>query len=132
MRIVISNRSTIPIYAQIKQQIIDAILSDEIAEGSQLPSIRQLAKELRVSVITTTRAYKDLEEEGYIVNMQGKGCFVLPKSEELSRENSMAKLEALLYEVLELQQQMHLSDEAIREIMELLKREAENERRDTI
>lgn len=98
MRIIISNRSTVPIYEQIKLQIIDAILSDELREDTQLPSIRQLAKELKVSVITTTRAYKDLEEEGYVVNVQGKGCYVLPKNQELVYEKLMGNMENLIFE----------------------------------
>ena len=77
------NTSGKPIYEQIKEQIKEAILSDEINEGDILPSIRQLATELKISVITTTRAYTDLEQEGYIVNVQGKGCYVLPRRQWL-------------------------------------------------
>jgi len=83
----------IPIYEQIKEQIKTAILSDEICEDDMLPSIRQLAKDLKISVITTTRAYTDLEQEGFIVNVQGKGCFVLPKNSELVREQLLRKIE---------------------------------------
>ena len=74
MKPVISNRSSVPIYEQIKNQIKDAILSGELKEDTALPSIRQLAKDLKISVITTTRAYNDLEVEGFVVNIQGKGC----------------------------------------------------------
>ena len=93
MRIIITNRLGIPIYEQIKEQIKTAILSDEICEDDMLPSIRQLAKDLKISVITTTRAYTDLEQEGFIVNVQGKGCFVLPKNSELVREQLLRKIE---------------------------------------
>ena len=93
MRIVITNSSGIPIYEQIKEQIKEAILSDELSEGDTLPSIRQLAKDLKISVITTTRAYSELEAEGFVVNIQGKGCFVSPKNNELVREQLLRKIE---------------------------------------
>ena len=93
MRIIVSNRSGIPIYEQIKEQIKTAIFSGELQEDDLLPSIRQLARDLKISVITTTRAYGDLEQEGFIVNVQGKGCFALPRNTELARENAMHKME---------------------------------------
>jgi GntR family transcriptional regulator len=93
MRLIISNRSGVPIYEQIKEQIKAAIFSGEYKEDDILPSIRQLARDLKVSVITTTRAYSDLEQEGFIVNVQGKGCYVLPRNKELVRENALHKME---------------------------------------
>ena len=93
MRVIIKNSSGIPIYEQIKEQIKEAILGDEVNEGDILPSIRQLAADLKVSVITTTRAYTELEQEGYIVNVQGKGCFVAPKDSELIREQLFRRIE---------------------------------------
>jgi len=93
MRIIVSNRSGIPIYEQLKEQIKAAIFSGELKEDDLLPSLRQLAKDLKISVITTTRAYSDLEEEGFVVNVQGKGCFVLPRNKELARENALHKME---------------------------------------
>jgi len=89
----VSNRSGIPIYEQIKEQIIAAIFSGELREDDILPSIRQLARDLKISVITTMRAYSDLEQEGFVINVQGKGCFVLPRNTELARENAMHKME---------------------------------------
>ena len=86
MRIVISNSSGIPIYEQIKEGIKSSILSGELQEGEMLPSIRQLAKELKVSVITTTRAYNDLQYEGFVTNVQGKGCYVLAQDNEMLKE----------------------------------------------
>jgi len=82
-----------PIYEQIKEQIKEAILNDEMNEGDALPSIRQLAADLKVSVITTTRAYSELEQEGYVTNVQGRGCFVAPKDSELIREQLIRKIE---------------------------------------
>jgi len=93
MKIILSNRSGIPIYEQIKEQIKAAIFSGELQEDDLLPSIRQLARDLKISVITTTRAYSDLEQEGFIANVQGKGCYVLPRNTELARENAMHKME---------------------------------------
>ena len=93
MRIVISNSSGVPIYEQIKEQIKNAILSGELSEGELLPSIRQLAKDLKISVITTTRAYGDLEQEGFVANVQGKGCYVLPKNSEMVREQLLRNIE---------------------------------------
>ena len=127
MRIIISNRSTVPIYEQIKLQIIGAILSDELREDTQLPSIRQLAKELKVSVITTTRAYKDLEEEGYVVNVQGKGCYVLPKNQELVYEKLMGNMENLIFEALALKEKMNLDDTEFMEIIQTLMEAEKNE-----
>ena len=93
MKIIVSNRSGIPIYEQIKEQVKAAIFSGELQEDDILPSIRQLARDLKISVITTTRAYSDLEQEGFVVNVQGKGCFVLPRNKELARENTLHKIE---------------------------------------
>lgn len=93
MKIIISNRSGIPIYEQIKDQIKGAIFSGELREDDMLPSVRRLAGDLKISVITTTRSYSDLEQEGFVVNVQGKGCFVLPRNSELARENALHKME---------------------------------------
>ena len=93
MNIVISNRSELPIYAQIETQIKEQILSGALAEGEALPSIRKLAKEIGVSVITTTRAYQDLEKEGYIASVQGKGSVVLSRENDLLREQYYKRIE---------------------------------------
>jgi len=93
MRIIVSNRSGAPIYEQIKEQIKSAIFSGELQEGVALPSIRQLARDLKISVITTTRAYNDLEQEGFVANVQGKGCYVLPRNIELAHENALNNME---------------------------------------
>lgn len=93
MKIIITNTSGKPIYEQIKEQIKEAILSGDVNEGDMLPSIRQLARDLKISVITTTRAYTDLEQEGFIAIQQGRGCFVLPKNSGLVREQLLRKIE---------------------------------------
>lgn len=113
MKIVISNRSELPIYAQITEQLREQILSGQIAEGAVLPSIRQLAKELGVSVITTTRAYKELEESGFIVSVQGKGSIVLGSKNDLVREQYLKRMEEHLEQAILTGRQIQLSDEEI-------------------
>ncbi|MDR0943598.1 MAG: GntR family transcriptional regulator [Ruminococcus sp.] len=92
MNLSISNRSSEPLYEQLKTQIRNAIISGELLPDEQLPTIRELAQNLKVSVITTTRAYSDLEAEGFVVNRQGKGCFVLPLSTGVIRETALSKI----------------------------------------
>ena len=93
MDIIISNSSSKPIYEQIISQMKGLILSGAIAAGDALPSIRFLAKELRISVITTKRAYEELEQEGFIVTIPGKGSFVSEKNTEFVREEQLRKME---------------------------------------
>lgn len=89
MKIVVSNDYEGPIYEQIKNQILQAILTNEILPGDVLPSLRGLARDLKVGVLTVNRAYTELENEGYIENIQGKGCFVAQKSSELIKDRLM-------------------------------------------
>ncbi|MCL2164524.1 MAG: GntR family transcriptional regulator [Oscillospiraceae bacterium] len=126
MRIIISNRCGVPIYEQIKEQIKTAIFSGELHEDYLLPSIRQLARDLKISVITTTRAYSDLEQEGFIVNVQGKGCFVLPRNTELARENAMHKMEEGLSAAITAAKAEELTKDEVIERLDLLW-EADNE-----
>lgn len=93
MRILISNQSELPIYAQIREQIKEQILNGQIPEGTVLPSIRNLAKETGVSVITTTRAYAELEQEGVIASMQGRGSVVLSTDNSLLHEKYLLRVE---------------------------------------
>ena len=94
MKIIISNQSELPIYAQIREQIKEQILNGQIKEGEILPSIRSLAKDVGVSVITTTRAYNDLEKEGFIATMQGKGSVVLSSNNKILKEQFIMRIEA--------------------------------------
>lgn len=87
MKITVSNNYEGPIYEQIKRQIIHAILSSELTAGDTLPSLRSLAKELKVGVLTVNRAYTELENEGYLETIQGKGCFVAEKSSEIIKKH---------------------------------------------
>lgn len=100
MEIIISNSSDKPIYEQISSQIKSAILSGELTTGQALPSIRSLANDLHVSVITTKRAYSDLEALGFIETRQGKGSFVAGGNIELLREEQLRQIESLLQEAL--------------------------------
>ncbi|MFK5278535.1 GntR family transcriptional regulator, partial [Lacticaseibacillus paracasei] len=101
MRIVISNQSGKPIYEQIEDQIKTAILSGQLKVNEQLPSIRSLAKDLRISVITTTRAYHELEAAGFITNVQGKGAYVLGQDSALVKENALREIETYLNQAID-------------------------------
>lgn len=99
LNIFIDNKNGAPIYDQIYNQIKNCIINGELKENDPLPSIRNLAKDLRISVITTKRAYDELEREGFIYTLPAKGCFVAPKNTELLREENLKKIEELLTEV---------------------------------
>lgn len=99
MQILISNHSKEPIYEQIFQQIKQQILSGELKQGQDLPSMRQLAKDLQISVITTKRAYEELEKEGFIYSIVGKGSFVAEQNSELIKERKLNALEEKINEV---------------------------------
>ena len=125
MNIVISNKSDLPIYEQIKGQIKTAVICDEIAEGEMLPSIRSLASDLKISVITTMRAYSDLEAEGFIATMQGKGCFVLPKNKEHIKEQKLKEIESHFYNAIACAKVVGLADNELKEILDILLKEQE-------
>ena len=93
MDIIIRNTGEVPIYDQITRQIKSLILKGELREGEALPSMRLLARELRISVITTKRAYEELEREGFLTTVPGKGCFVAPHNLELVREDALRRAE---------------------------------------
>ncbi len=96
MRIVLSNQSSVPIYEQIKEQIKASVFSGELPENELLPSIRQLARDLKVSVITTTRAYNDLELEGFVQTIPGKGCYVKKINDHFVRAQYVKETETAL------------------------------------
>ena len=120
MNIRIKNSSNDPIYLQIKNQIRDAIINGDLAAEELLPSIRVLAKELRVSVITTKRAYDELEREGYIHSVQGKGSFVAAQNKELMREKMLKKIEASLLDALRYAKLAEISKEELVQILDIL------------
>ena len=96
MDIILSNSSGKPIYEQIADQVKEQILAGALSAGDALPSMRVLAKELRISVITTTRAYEERERDGFLDNVPGKGCFVAPQNRELLREAQLRRVEDVL------------------------------------
>ncbi len=120
MEIIISNSSTSPIYEQISRQIKDQILQGELKAGDALPSMRMLAKELRISLITTKRAYEDLEKDGFIETVPGKGCFVSEKNMEFLREEQLRQVEARLQEAVNAAIPCGLGLEELKEMLEAL------------
>ena len=117
MNIQIDNRKGTPIYDQIYTQIKSQIISGELSEDEMLPSIRSLARELRISVITTKRAYEELEKEGFIYTVAGKGCFVAAKNTELIREENLKQIEEYIAEILRLASLCGLDTEEIIEMI---------------
>lgn len=115
MDIIISNTSGKPIYEQIATQIKNEIIAGKLKEGDSLPSMRVLAKELRISVITTKRAYEELEREGFIVSLTGKGSFVAGKNLEFVREEELKKVEEYIQKAVE---SAKLSDISLEELIE--------------
>ena len=119
LEIIISNASSKPIYEQICDQIKTAILAGDLAEGERLPSIRTLANSLRVSAITTKRAYADLESEGFIETVQGKGSFVAGGNAELIREEQLRQVEAHMTRAIDAGRAMGLTDGELTEMFAL-------------
>lgn len=117
MEIFIDNKSGAPIYDQIYSQIKNQIISGALRENEMLPSIRGLAKDLRISFITTKRAYEELEREGFIYTLPAKGCYVAPKNVELLREENLKKIEEHIEQILQLAASCNLSKNDILEMV---------------
>ena len=120
MHIVISNSSDLPIYAQIKEQVKEQILSGELEEDEMLPSLRQLARDLKISVLTTTRAYNELEEEGLITSLQGKGFFVMSSGSNLIREQLIQEVEKNLNNAILAAERASIPEEELIKLLRLL------------
>lgn len=120
MNIIIENMSSEPLYAQIVRQVRGAILSGKLHPGEPLPSIRHLARELQVSMITTKRAYEELEREGFIQSAQGKGTFVAPATTQRLKEAAMSRMEQTLSQVIQMAHTVDLSWEEFQEMLRLL------------
>lgn len=120
LQLLIDNKSGLPIYEQIYTQIKAQIISGALQEDEALPSIRNLAKDLRISVITTKRAYDELEKEGFVYTVAGKGCFVAPKNVELLREENLKKIEDYMRKILHLAETCNLSKEDLVEMMDCI------------
>ena len=117
MDIIISNSSGKPIYEQIADQVKEQIMAGALAAGDALPSMRLLAKELRISVITTKRAYEELERDGFLANGPGKGCFVAPQNRELLREAQLRRVEEKLTQAIEEARRGAVSLEELKEML---------------
>ena len=128
MKIVIRSQSELPIYAQIAEQIREQILTGSIPEGTVLPSIRSLAREVGVSVITTTRAYGDLEKEGFIASVQGKGTVVLSRDNELLREQYLKRVEDSLSDAIATARTAGLDRKELLAVLDALWNSEEEER----
>lgn len=120
MDIIIRNSGGVPIYDQITRQMKGLILRGELKEGEALPSMRLLAKELRISVITTKRAYEELEREGFITTVPGKGCFVAPRNLELAREDTLRRVEEHLSRAVDTARTGGVSDQEVKELLGIL------------
>ena len=118
MQLLIDNKSGTSIYEQIYTQIKDQIIGGALGEDDPLPSIRNLAKDLRISVITTKRAYEELEREGFLYTVPGKGCFVAPKNVELLREENLKKIEWHSSQIQSLAASCNLSKADLMEMLE--------------
>ena len=128
MKMIISNSSSVPIYEQIKSSIIEQIMSGVLKENEMLPSIRSLASDIRISVMTIKKAYDELEQQdGYIVTVQGKGSFVVPKNIELAKEQARKDIEIFLNKSIKLAQMYNISEREVLEIFKFLMESDENE-----
>ncbi len=120
MKLIICNSSPIPIYEQIKNAMIDQIMSGELKEGTPLPSIRNLAVDIKISVMTIKKAYDELEKDGYIISVQGKGTFVATKNMELAKEQAKKEIEEHILKVIEIRERFGIEKKEVYDILEFL------------
>ena len=126
MKLSVSAASGTPIYAQLKDQLKAAILNGDLEAGQALPSLRTVARELRISVLTVTRAYSELEREGYVINMQGKGCYVQSLGNALLREQLLRQAEERMGGAIAAARQAGLEKEEIHDMLDILWTQEEN------
>ncbi|MGO1581088.1 MAG: GntR family transcriptional regulator [Peptoniphilaceae bacterium] len=122
MNILLSNSSDVPIYEQIEMQLKDLIISGKLKEGESLPGMRTLAKDLKVSVITTKRAYNDLEKEGYIYTVSGKGSFVKALNRQIIKEEKLKEIEENLNNAINIANSAGIELSEVKEVFEILLR----------
>ena len=120
MRLIISNSSSVPIYEQIKKQIIEQILNDELKEDEMLPSIRNLSKDIKISLMTIKKAYDQLEEDGYIISIAGKGTYVAPKNMNLAKEKAQKDIELNIQKALDIAIKYDISKSDIIDLINIL------------
>ena len=125
LKIIISNAKGEPIYEQIYKQMKDMIIAGKLKEGDMLPSIRGLAKDLRISVITTKRAYDELEKDGFINSVAGKGSFVAEKNLELIREENLKKMENYMERIWGLAKVCRMSADEVTEMFQMMGKDVE-------
>lgn len=120
MKIIISNSSSVPIYEQIKNAIINQIMNYELSTDEALPSIRSLAQDIKISIMTIKKAYDELEQEGYIVSIQGKGTFVAPKNKELAQEQAQKEIESYFIKAINIAERYNIRKENLVELIDML------------
>ena len=120
MNIIISNSSSIPIYEQIKTAIKQAIFTNELKEEDMLPSVRSMANDLKISFLTVKRAYDELEQEGYIKTVQGKGSFIAPKNLELIKEEKLKEIQELIEKIYTISKVSNITEEEIQELFKII------------
>jgi GntR family transcriptional regulator len=125
MKMIISNSSSIPIYEQIKNSIIKQIMDDELKEDEAIPSIRNLAQDIKISVMTIKKAYDELEQEGYIISKQGKGTFVAPKNNDLAKDKAQKDIEEHISKIVDIAKKYDIKKEEIMEIYDFFNRSEE-------
>ncbi len=120
MNIILSNSNGIPIFEQIKNAIKEAIFSNELKEEDMLPSVRNLANELKISFLTVKRAYDELEQEGFIKTVQGKGSFVAPKNLELIKEEKLKEIQDYIEKVYDISKIANISEDEVKELFKMI------------
>ena len=123
MKMIISNSSSIPIYEQIKKSIINQILEGELNEDELLPSIRVLAQDIKISAMTIKKAYDELEKEGYLKSIQGKGTFVAPKNTELAKEQAQKDIEMYMEKIVDISNRFGIDENDVIEMFKMFYRE---------
>ena len=123
MNIIISNNSSVPIYEQIKNAIKDAIISNELKEEKMLPSVRNLANDLKISFLTVKKAYDELEQEEFIKTVQGKGSFVTPKNLEIIKEVKLKEIQDYIEKIYNISKISNISEDEIKELFNMIFKE---------
>ena len=123
MKMIISNSSSVPIYEQIKKSIINQILEGELNEDELLPSIRVLAGDIKISAMTIKKAYDELEKEGYLKSIQGKGTFVAPKNTELAKEQAQKDIEKYIEKIVTISNRFKIDENDVIEMFKMIYRE---------
>ncbi len=123
MKMIISNSSSVPIYEQIKKSIINQILEGELQDDELLPSIRVLAQDIKISAMTIKKAYDELEKEGYLKSIQGKGTFVAPKNTELAKEQAQKDIEKYIEKIVAISKKFEIDENAVVEMFKIIYRE---------